>query len=391
MLIGAAALHPSAAGIDRRAEVAHGNEWRRLAVFVAAVLSMPAFGWLELTVGAEVATPVVLLVVTLLAALVLTRAFMLLSESERLRRTLAAQNEDLRELDRLKDDFVTSVSHELRTSLTSIRGYLELVREGEAGDLTEEQDTFLGVVDRNAERLLRVGVGLLFVAQLDAGAVPLERGILDPAELARHAADSARPVAAERGIELSLELGRLPAALSGDQARLAQALDNLVSNALKFTPAGGTVELSAAGSNGSVVLTVTDSGPGISELDQQRLFRGSSALGRRATRRSPAPGSVLRSRRRSSRRTAARSTSRARSASAPSSGSPSPSPRDAPSPPRPRRRRRSRHPPARRLPAATARSRGGDRLRRTTGAHARPRATSRVGRARRQHARTDRL
>lgn len=274
ILMGAAALHPSAGDLARPIAVPRHNNWRRLAVFVAAGAALPALFWLEFLTGVhELDSVVVDIGKTVLMALVLTRAFMLLGESERLRLTLAEQNTELKELDRLKDEFVASVSHELRTPLTSIRGYLELVREGEAGELTADQDDFLAIVDRNAERLLRVVGDLLFVAQLDAGALPLERALLDPAQLARQAADSARPVADERGIKLSLELGRLPDEFSGDETRLAQALDNLVANALKFTPSGGTVEVRAAASNGSVELTVADSGPGISDRDQQRLFQ----------------------------------------------------------------------------------------------------------------------
>lgn len=128
------------------------------------------------------------------------------------------------------------------------------------------------MVDRNAERLLRVVGDLLFVAQIDAGALPLERKGFDPALLVRNAAEAARPVAEGRGIELTVDVGTLPHAIDGDEARLAQALDNLVSNALKFTPSGGTVSLRATAPNGSVELDVTDTGPGISAGDQQRLF-----------------------------------------------------------------------------------------------------------------------
>src|SRR5207244_9617569 len=79
------------------------------------------------------------------------------------------QNEELRKHDRMKDDFVASVSHELRTPLTSIRGYLELLTSGEVGELNEEQERFLSVVDRNADRLLHVVGDLLFVSQVEAG------------------------------------------------------------------------------------------------------------------------------------------------------------------------------------------------------------------------------
>ena len=95
--------------------------------------------------------------------------------SVRLVRRIRAQNEQLLALDRLKDDFVASVSHELRTPLTSIRGYLELLISGEVGQLSKEQERFLAIVDRNADRLLNVVGDLLFVSQVEAGVISLEK------------------------------------------------------------------------------------------------------------------------------------------------------------------------------------------------------------------------
>jgi signal transduction histidine kinase len=181
------------------------------------------------------------------------------------------QNQRLRELDRLKDEFVASVSHELRTPLTSIRGYLELVRDGEAGPLTDEQQEFLRVVDRNADRLLRVVSDLLFVAQVDAGKLTVELEPLDLAELARETADIARPAAEAKGVELRLETGPVPP-LDGDRARLGQLLDNLVSNAVKFTPRGGRVVVRTAGLDDGALLAVEDTGIGVAPADRDRLF-----------------------------------------------------------------------------------------------------------------------
>jgi signal transduction histidine kinase len=158
----------------------------------------------------------------------------------RLVRDIGERNRRLHALDSMKDDFVASVSHELRTPLTSIRGYLDLVLDGEAGDLTDEQEHFLRVVERNADRLLRVVGDLLFVAQADAGKITLEMEPTDIGQLAREAVEALRPVAADKEIDLTLELGEL-GELDTDRARLAQVLDNLVSNAVKFTPERGHV------------------------------------------------------------------------------------------------------------------------------------------------------
>jgi PAS domain S-box-containing protein len=192
-------------------------------------------------------------------------------ERERLLHELEEQNERLLELDCLKDEFVALVSHELRTPLTSIRGYLELVLEGEAGDLTDEQRQFLSVVERNAHRLLALVGDLLFLAQAEAGKLTLEIGAVDLYTVAEECVDSARPSAEEKGVTLSLATVQLPL-LAGDRARLAQLLDNLVSNGIKFTPAGGRVDVRVRSLRGDAVIEVRDTGMGIPADEQTHLF-----------------------------------------------------------------------------------------------------------------------
>jgi signal transduction histidine kinase len=193
------------------------------------------------------------------------------TEAEAARRAVAEQNKRLVELDRLKDEFLSLVSHELRTPLTSIRGYLDLVLDEEAGELNPEQRRFLQAVERNSGRLLRLVGDLLFVAQADAGRLSLEREKVDLAELAAHCVEGAAPAASEKSVTLVLMANPVPA-LVGDRGRLAQVLDNLVSNALKFTPAGGTVEVRTFSEAETVILEVEDTGIGIPAADQPRLF-----------------------------------------------------------------------------------------------------------------------
>jgi signal transduction histidine kinase len=201
-------------------------------------------------------------------------------DAEAAQAELEAQNERLRELDSLKDEFVALVSHELRTPLTSIHGYLELVLEGEAGELSDEQVRFLGVVDRNAQRLQRLVGDLLFVAQVDAGRLSLQHTRVDLPSLAFECVEAATPAADEKGIRLELAAVEIPPVWA-DRARLGQLLDNLVSNALKFTPDGGRVEVKVSRENGHALVEVADSGMGISEEEQkhlfERFFRTSSA------------------------------------------------------------------------------------------------------------------
>ena len=192
------------------------------------------------------------------------------AERERLVHELGAQNERLRELDRLKDEFVALVSHELRTPLTSIRGYLELVLE-EEGALTDEQRQFLGVVERNAHRLLALVGDLLFLAQIEAGKLSLEVGAVDLGAVAADSVETARPLAEEKGVTVTLATGPL-ALIAGDRARLAQLLDNLISNGIKFTPAEGRVDVRVRGERGQAVIEVRDTGMGIPSHEQEHLF-----------------------------------------------------------------------------------------------------------------------
>jgi PAS domain S-box-containing protein len=185
---------------------------------------------------------------------------------------LSEQNERLRELDRLKDEFIALVSHELRTPLTSIRGYTELLLDGEAGELTDDQRQFLGVVERNSHRLLHLVGDLLFLAQVEAGKLVLDVGALDLGAVASESVETARPQAEAKDITLTLATGPVPL-IAGDRARVAQLLDNLVSNAIKFTPEGGRVDVRLRTHRNEAVLEVRDSGMGIPAGEQEFLFQ----------------------------------------------------------------------------------------------------------------------
>jgi signal transduction histidine kinase len=182
-----------------------------------------------------------------------------------------------REAERMKDEFTALVSHELRTPLTSIIGYLELLcaeadEDGDDDPAAAQRRRFLAVVDRNARRLLRLVGDLLFVAQVEAGKLSLADGDVDLAVVARESVEGAAPRAERGGVELALEAEPVPA-LRGDQDRLAQALDNLVSNAVKFTPEGGRVVVRLWREEDRAVLEVADTGIGISDADLERLFQ----------------------------------------------------------------------------------------------------------------------
>jgi PAS domain S-box-containing protein len=185
-----------------------------------------------------------------------------------------------REAERLKEEFFALVSHDLRTPLTSVKGYADLLLTGEGGDLTDKQRLFVEAIARNSSRLERLVGDLLVAAQVEAGSFAIEAG---PVDLRRILADSvaaAKPRAEEKGIELTLEASSAPEC-SGDRDRLAQLFDNLISNAIKYTPDGGRVEARLRGENGQVLIEIEDSGIGIPETEQEflfdRFFRASTA------------------------------------------------------------------------------------------------------------------
>jgi signal transduction histidine kinase len=168
------------------------------------------------------------------------------------------------------DELVGLVSHELRTPLTSILGYLELLLDQEAGPLTEEQHELMLVVRRNAERLQRSVDDMLVAAEAGRGRLEVHREPVDLSALVRDRVDAHRGEAARAGV--ALELDDAEAALSGDRRCLAQLVDNLLSNALKFTPAGGRVTVRVGARAGRARIEVADTGVGISPAEQGHLF-----------------------------------------------------------------------------------------------------------------------
>ena len=193
------------------------------------------------------------------------------ADAEDAQHALAEQNERLRELDRLKDEFIALVSHELRTPLTSIHGYLELVLDGGAGELAPEQERFLTVVERNSRRLMQLVGDLLFMAQVEAGKLALDLEEVDLKEVLAECLEAAKPVADDKQIELVADLADTPSML-GDRSRLAQVLDNLISNALKFTPSSGRVSVRVSRTGREALVEVSDTGVGIPAEEQERLF-----------------------------------------------------------------------------------------------------------------------
>ncbi len=189
--------------------------------------------------------------------------------------------DQLQALDRAKEDFVATVSHELRTPLTSIRGYVELLQDALADGDAATGLRMLEVVERNTLRLQDLVEDLLTLSRLEAGAFTAERVPVALASVVDAAAVAVGPQAARAGVQLAV--GEVPAAsvVLGDARQLERVVLNLLTNAIKFTPAGGRVGVEATLAGGEAALAVSDTGIGIPVEEQARLgerfFRASNA------------------------------------------------------------------------------------------------------------------
>ena len=176
---------------------------------------------------------------------------------------------DFMEAMEVKDAFVASVSHELRTPLTSIAGYLDVLLE--RADLPAQAVRHLEIAERNAHRLERLVADLLSTAVADASPTAVQRATVDLAALVREQVEAARPVAAARQVELvGCAAGEVAAYV--DSQRVRQVVDNLLSNALKHTPAGGRVRVELVPGDAQLEVCVSDTGPGIDPAERDQVF-----------------------------------------------------------------------------------------------------------------------
>jgi signal transduction histidine kinase len=251
-----------------------------------ALVGAPAYpdsGWRGALVLTTVAAVTGLMVERLVAE-TRQRNVLLEEQTEWLTRAsaqLADQNELLLELDRLKDEFVATASHELRTPLTSISGYLEMSLDPVEGPLSPTREAHLKIVQRNVDRLTALVDQLLFLARADSHALELDRQPVDLGDVLIEAAETARPATSAKNIALVVEAEPSQQAVA-DRRQLLRIVDNLVTNAVKFTPDGGTVRLTVRRDGATAVLEVSDTGSGVPPAEQPELFgrfyRGANAV-----------------------------------------------------------------------------------------------------------------
>ncbi len=195
-----------------------------------------------------------------------------ITERKQLELGLKRQVGELEELDRIRTDFVATVSHELRTPLTSIIGEVELLHEGERGDLTDCQSHGVGVIERNSQRLLTLINDLLTLNHIETSVLNLHRTPTAVASLVDSVLSQVEAAANAKSVTVTLNCDPGTGTVVVDSEQLDRALLNLLTNAVKFTPAGGDVALEAWREDGDLVFRVSDTGLGIPEDEQDRLF-----------------------------------------------------------------------------------------------------------------------
>jgi signal transduction histidine kinase len=244
----------------------------------------------DMAAGYEIATvdfivapivPVALRAKVLLFADLVTKTHELRDRAQRLHSAAASSTEalafQLEMLDRMetlgraKSDFVSRISHELRSPLTSVIGYIELLVDGGPGEPNAEQLRMFAIIERNSRRLLALIEDLLTMSRAEAGTFELEVGPVDVRELVARVAETVAPSIARADLQLVVDLDAA-VGLTADSDQLERALLNLVSNAVKFTPPGGEIEISSCVEGDDLALSVRDTGSGIPSEEQERLF-----------------------------------------------------------------------------------------------------------------------
>jgi signal transduction histidine kinase len=193
-----------------------------------------------------------------------------------------AETEALRELDRMKSDFLAEMSHDFRSPITVVRGALELLLSERPGPLHEGQRSLAERADRNVKRLEEFSEDLVEMARIEHGGVALERVEIDACALVREIADDQRTVAEQRGQSIQVRCRDENVTILADVGRLRRAIANLVANAIKYGPERSPIVVQTLREAGTFTVRVTDDGPGVAPEERERIFEKFSR-GRRST------------------------------------------------------------------------------------------------------------
>jgi len=178
---------------------------------------------------------------------------------------------DLRKLERVRRDFIANVSHEFRTPLTAIQGFAETLLAGAIDD-PQNRLRFLEIILEHSRRLARLTEDLLMLSKMDADRLELEIRRLSASQFVEGCIETTQRPAAEKDLRISVNLQQPLPDIAADRRRLAEVLQNLLDNAMQYTPSGGQIMVSASANDAEVTFTVSDTGIGIPRADQSRIF-----------------------------------------------------------------------------------------------------------------------
>ena len=212
------------------------------------------------------------------------------TDSTRIEAALRERATALEQADRIKTDFVANMSYELRTPLTSIGGFAEMLAEGYAGKLTPAATDYVQAILQSVERLSKLIDDVLDLTQGDTAATGLERERVDIAGLCRTAIEKFEPRIRDKGQKLQSDVSASAGFVVGDARRLRESIEHVLENAIAYTDRGGTIRITASGDDQDAVVQISDNGAGIAKKDIPRVFnrfdrvshdptRGEAALG----------------------------------------------------------------------------------------------------------------
>ena len=195
-----------------------------------------------------------------------------ITDSRMIEAALRDRNEALEDADRLKTAFVSNMSYELRTPLTSISGFAEMMAAGYAGELPATATEYVFAIIESVSRLGALIDNVLDLTQSGSDSLLLAEELIDLAELCQEAADQLHEKSGAKALDFVVDIDPSAGLVNGDRRRIRQALDNVLKNAFAYTPAGGRILLHASGDAAEAMIAVSDNGKGISPADQMRVF-----------------------------------------------------------------------------------------------------------------------
>jgi PAS domain S-box-containing protein len=179
---------------------------------------------------------------------------------------------ELKEEDEVKSDFIQTVSHELRTPLTVMNSYIEMFEDGLLGELDENQKEKLQIIRSQTDSMIRLVEDMLDTSRLETRKFKIKKSNLNVGEIARDGIEEISRLAALKEHSLSLELEKNLPEIKGDRQRIKQVFGNLLTNAIKYSPAKGVIEVKIKNRKNDIIVSICDTGAGIAEKDQEKIF-----------------------------------------------------------------------------------------------------------------------